>query len=427
MAYSQPFVGQYIPGKMEKSYPTPAQDTQLLAILESNITDYINQLYGSPPPKDTNPDKMLVNETPIDWKTVKRLYASDRVNQDTYNASISYTSESNSAPVFTRDYIVRRANYAPRTKGSTLSGIVNAFVTAPGSGYTQATVSVSLSGGTGSGGAITAIVSAGFIQHLVITSEGNYTVAPTITINDSGSGTGATGTAVVQPQTAVLVKDDMIRMTDQPLDGLYVLVRRVYKTLPGPTLTDYDQDPQLLSLITTTMREVANPVSAPTPTPGQIVHYKPIDSTTSIEIIQTFATPADYSTQRFAAWSFPGLFYGFFNNAACGTMLYQRGAFSAMVKIRLDHSFGSFTPVSGLTLIPNTFAIGSFRVGPVLNNAFTLESDNPSCLFSFDILASSPSVDTYNGYGSTAQLVSGESEIWKAQIFETVKMYVVMI
>lgn len=423
----QPNIGQNLDGTYEKIYPTPAQDTQLQATLESNVQDYLNELYGSPPPLDTNPDKMLVNETPIDWAHVKRLYASDRVNQDTYNASITYLEEANANPIFTRDYIVRRANYTPKTKGSALSGIVNAFVTAPGSGYTKQTVSVSLSGGTGSGGAITAIVSAGFIQHLVITSEGNYTVAPTITINDSGSGTGATGTAVVQPQTAILVKEDMIRMTDQPLDGLYVLVRRVFKTLPGPTLTDYDQDPKYVSLITTTMREVANPVSAPSSTQGVIVHYKPIDSTTSIEIIQTFSTPVDHSTQRFAAWSFPGLFYSFFNNAPCGTILDQRAAFSAMVQIELVHTFGFFTPVAGLTLIPNSFAIGSFRIGPVLNDAFTLESNNPSCTFTVDIDASSPDVSTYEGFAGTPQLVSGESDIWKAFIYETVGMYVVLI
>lgn len=239
---NQPLIGQNEPGTLAPSYPTPASDIQFTGITEGNITDYLQGVYGQPPPGGTNPDYFLVNETPINWQYFKRIYAKDRLVEDTYNASISYLAESKDHPIFTRDYIVRRAVYQPRNRLSSLTGIVNATVTAGGSGYDQSKVTVTLSGGTGSGGAVTAVVSAGVIVHLVITAEGNYTVAPTVTINGNGAGSGATGTVEVQPATALLTKEDYIRTPDNPMDGLYVLVRRVYTTLPGPVLSGTQLD-----------------------------------------------------------------------------------------------------------------------------------------------------------------------------------------
>lgn len=241
----RPKIGQDLTGPgIITSYPTPSIDTQLSALLESNVANYVAQLCGTPPPEGTDPDKLLVQEMPIDWKHVQRTYMSDRVNEDTYNASEGFSGEAVAFPIFTRDYIVRRANYVPKAKPSSLAGLVNATVTAAGVNYTQATVGVTLSGGTGSGGAITAIVSNGAIVQLVITAEGSYTIAPSLTITDTGTGSGATGTCAVQPAGAILVKEDMLRQPDQTYDGLYVLVRRVYETLPGPWLptTRWDED-----------------------------------------------------------------------------------------------------------------------------------------------------------------------------------------
>lgn len=230
---SQPLIGQNLTGELARSYPTPGSDIDLTAITEGNITDYLQTLYGTPPPENTNAGHMLVSETPIDWKFFRRRYVTDRTNEDIYNASISYEGENTDYPTFTRDYIVRRSVYTPKGKLTALSGIINARVTNGGSGYSQSTVSVSLSGGTGSGGAVTAIVSNGVVTMLVITAEGNYTAAPTVTIN---GGTGATGTVEIQPQSAKLVKEDYIRMQGNELDGLFVLIRRIYMTLPGPNV-----------------------------------------------------------------------------------------------------------------------------------------------------------------------------------------------
>lgn len=233
----QPLSGQNItPGEFQTAYPTPNKaDEQLITYLESNVDDYLSLLYGTPPPENTNSDMLLVKQTPVDWPLVQRMYAKDRTLEGTYNYSIAYTEESASHPVYIRDYIVRRANYSRLANGSALSGLINATVTNGGSGYDQSTVTVTLAGGTGSGGAITAIVSNGAVVQLVITAEGNYTAAPNITINN---GTGATGTVSIQGSTVLLVKEDFIRTPDSPLDSLYVLVRRIYETLPGPILTE---------------------------------------------------------------------------------------------------------------------------------------------------------------------------------------------
>lgn len=229
----QPLVGENQDGTYKLTYPTPASDVILEGNIERFVDDYLQGIYGQPPAGGAFSDYLLVNEIPLDWKSFKRTYAKDRTLEDTYNASISYSAEASDFPIFTRDYIVRRANYVRKNKGIALQGLINATVTAAGSGYSFAFVS--FSGGTGSGGAAIAIVSAGKVVQLVIMAEGNYTVAPTISI--TGDGSGATGTIAIQPITALLVKEDYIRQPDSNLDGLYVLVRRIYETLPGPILS----------------------------------------------------------------------------------------------------------------------------------------------------------------------------------------------
>lgn len=237
-----------------------------MAELASNIDDWAQQLYGTPPPENTDPSQMLVNETLIDWQLVKRLYAADRFNEDAYNASISFEQEATAFPTFTRDYVVRRYNFTPKAKLTALSGIVAATVTAGGSGYTPNTVSVSLTGGTGSGGAVTAIISDGKVVALAITQVGNYTVPPTLTINDSGSGSGATGVCAVQPQTALLTKEDALRQPENPLDGLFIFVRRVYDTLPGPILSGTHTDEET-GIVTAYSKQI---VAAGTVTSGKV-------------------------------------------------------------------------------------------------------------------------------------------------------------
>lgn len=241
----QPKAGTFLPGTSKVDYATPVpSDTVLTDFLANNAADYLAVVSGSAHPDfEKFPDHRLVAQIPVDWQLVQRVYAKDRAAaEDTYNFSESFSGESNAHQIFTRDYLVRRSEYAPRTKLTPLAGIVNAKVTAGGTGYTQETVSVTASGGTGSGAVLTAIVRNGVVIGIAVLNEGNYTVAPNLTISDSETGAGATATASVQPAAAILVKEDLLRQQDSPTDSLYVLVRRTYEVLPGPYLpfTRYD-------------------------------------------------------------------------------------------------------------------------------------------------------------------------------------------
>lgn len=229
----------------KRIFPDPNfADNIVVEVLSRKLENYVELPYGTAHPNTTTfPSHRLVLQVEQTEEIVVRYYAANRIGQQVYNANISYSGDANAYPIFVRDYIVRRSDYGVITKLNALSGLIDADVTAGGTGYSQATVAVSLAGGTGTGGAVSAIVSDGVVIGLYITAVGNYTVAPTATIT---GGTGATGTVSIQPQTAVLVKEDLLSKTgDERIDGLYVLVRYIYETLPGPWLPFMRYDVQL--------------------------------------------------------------------------------------------------------------------------------------------------------------------------------------
>ncbi len=74
--------------------------------------------------------------------------------------------------------------------------------TAPGAGYTQATIGYTITTSTGTGFSGAAIVlSGGFVGFLIDNNGENYAVGDPITITDSGGGTGATATLTIGPET----------------------------------------------------------------------------------------------------------------------------------------------------------------------------------------------------------------------------------
>lgn len=235
----QPLASQFLPGTSKVDFPTPLPDDKLLTdFIANNAADYLAVIAGTPHQDFTKyPDHRLVAQVPINWRLAQRIYASDRATaEDTYNASISFSDEAKDYPIFVRDYLVRRSAEpaARRTRLSTLTGVINAVVTAGGQNYSSATI-VSATGGAGTGFEATALISNGVVVGIAITDEGSgYTSAPTLSITDTGGGSGATATASIQPTTALLVKEDVLRQPDSPTDSLYVVVRRVYETLPGP-------------------------------------------------------------------------------------------------------------------------------------------------------------------------------------------------
>lgn len=492
----------------------------------------------------------LVHQRPTeDFRWVQRFWANAPVNQDVFNAAISYLGDSASHPIYLRSYVERRP-HTSRTRALPLTAVVSTTVTSGGTNYTTAPT-VTAAGGGGTGFSATALIYRGSVIGLRITSEGTgYTSAPILTLT-GGGGTGATATAALQPAAAVLTSEEVQKLPeDDPRHTLYDRVIRLYETLPGPYIpdaewnddlgyvqlrkravlntgqvgsqtaagrvtykardessivvweieeswtmpgtsfagkvmsdaaqgaianttrqilaagtaaptidwktleyrdvainattirreittlpdaafpivTDYDQDPEMLSLIRTTVQVVqASAVAAPSITTGVRKRFKSIDKWRSFEIIEYYSTPASYSEQKFAGQNFPSLFTEFYHSDACGVILRSRASFSAMVEIRLDISFGAFSAVSGLTLIPNTFAIANFRVSDILHDDILVESTEPGCSYSEILTASSPSKTAYLAYGTTKQRVSGECVLWKAGIFRKTELYVRML
>ena len=276
------------------------------------------------------------------------------------------------------------------------------IVTNGGTGYTTAPV-VTPSGGGGSGAAFTAVVYQGVVTAVRITGFGSgYTTAPSLGFS-GGGGASAAATSVIQPQTAVLVKEDMRELPESdPLRSRYVQVTRVFETLPGPSLTgkvlsgdaqgeivnttkqsliasaadyspsyltlawsdqpldsvkkernvvtapsfpvlyDYDVDPETFSAIVTSYQVVdASTAEAATCEEGVITSYRHIDKWRSLKTIVTYSTPATYNEQRFGAQNFPNLFdyLQYYWSDTCGAFSELRGAFSAMVEIRTEISF----------------------------------------------------------------------------------------
>ncbi len=258
---SQPRSGQVTPGRSKVDFPTPdKRDTVLQDVLQANLGDYVSLISGTQHPDFVNNrDHVLLKQVPIDWDNVARVWGKDRRAQQTYNGQIDFLNDSKAHPVFTRDFLMRRSEYHEKdVKMLTyLNGLVRPTVTAPGAGYTQETVRVVLFGGVGSGGAVVAIVSAeGEVIGLQVTELGHYTIPPKIDIRDSGTGVGATGEVFIQPRDALLTKEELVRMQDDPLDALYVLVRRTYTTLPGEWIYD-SRDDLLLGPVQRKRRAVA--------------------------------------------------------------------------------------------------------------------------------------------------------------------------
>lgn len=217
------------------SYPVPVV-TDLMVVDEWNTQDgsYTALPYGSRHPNVSKfPGYFLVKQQPSQKdKWVHRIWVADPDAEDTYNlAREEFDGESNSFPTFIRRYEVRRNAYAPLTKGTALTGVVAARVTAEGSGYTSAPT-VTPSGGGGSGATFQALIFRGAVVWIVVTAQGTgYTSAPTLTLTGT-----ATATASIQPATAILTKEWVERQEESSADSAYIRVTRVYQTVPGATV-----------------------------------------------------------------------------------------------------------------------------------------------------------------------------------------------
>ena len=111
------------PGKGVSSFPTPViKDTIIVEVVNAWKGDYIPLEYGAKwddhphaSVQGSFPDHKLINQAPTseDGQWVKRIWANDRVDQDTYNYAIKYSGGSDAHPIYIRTYIEPRDTYAP--------------------------------------------------------------------------------------------------------------------------------------------------------------------------------------------------------------------------------------------------------------------------------------------------------------------------
>lgn len=451
------------------------------------------------------PGYVLVLEKPFpgDEKWMQRYYAADPTAENTYNlAQQSFDGEDAGKEVFVRHYLVRRDEYISSNipaKGSVLSGVVGVRVTAGGSGY-DTTTTVSFSGGAGSGAAASPIIFRGAVVGIYVTAEGTgYTSAPTVTITGPAGSAGATATSRIQPTDAYLISEQANRMEGAPEDGLYLKITRIYHTLPGatltttkvgeqgaietttvqrrltgtttatggylvlgdtvraestvvdvrertviddwPILTEYDQDPEMQSLITRTYEVVdatavtnsaaAGDLNAGYIQSGVIREFRKLDKWRSLKVETTYSTPSSYSEQRFMAYAFETVLLDFAWAEDCGTFIEAEWGKSIMVEARLAVSFGPRKTIgkTGNDFVAfrpwtKTFRYGGFSVSDVLIDAGCVEFTG-TCVGSIPIPASVPTATAYLAlFNNTEQIVSGESVLWKAGIYKTSVLYV---
>lgn len=192
------------------NYPTPSWgdpavdgisvvDEVLIEYVEPNAPNYVKLSEGATHPNVKDfPNHRLLKEEQVQYGTNRRIWCNGFRNEDQYNYSISFSGESNSHPIFTRRYLVRRDTYVPYatvTKESQFTGIYLVRVTNAGAGYDpKSPPTISFSGGGGSGASARAIVgSSGTLDWIYLTSEGSgYTSQPSVSISGGG---GAAATA----------------------------------------------------------------------------------------------------------------------------------------------------------------------------------------------------------------------------------------
>jgi hypothetical protein len=244
------------------TFMSPAYGDSMLTTAHNTLQDYVELPIGTPHPDTTKyPDYVLVKQAPFqgDEKWIVRYWSADPEIEDTYNLqSRSYDADDNTKEILVRAYLYRRKDYEPLTKLTKLTGVIAVRMTNAGTLY-DSTATVAFSGGAGSGATGVPIVFRGTIVGVRITAEGTgYTSTPTVTFSASaGGGTLATGTALLQNTSAVLVREEAGRMEGDPHDGVYLKVVRTYMVLPGAWIP-FSRYDQLLGPIQGRRRAVAN-------------------------------------------------------------------------------------------------------------------------------------------------------------------------
>jgi hypothetical protein len=422
----------------------------------------------------------------------ERYWHKPPATQDVDNYDVSYSGNATAFPIFKRIYLETRDGYSARTVGSAFTGLYAVQVTAGGAGYTNPTITFTGGGGTGAIAIAILDPNTGAIVKITVKSEGSgFTGLETVVISGD-AGSGASATVRVQPAACVLVDEAATNNAKAPFNALYLSVARTYETLPGPwiystkldedsevvtvakrrniaanitsgesvsggtltkttmqavdgfvaeeivetralpgnILTDYDQEPETQALITTTFQMVANPVSAPTATPGQIVKVKHIDDYYSWLITETRSTPAGWTEQENGAFHFPTLFnyHGYSYTDACGAFCDSRAGFSCNVQLLVEISFSTtIVGFVGLQLIPKSLQLGKYvQFSDILVDSGSFVYSG-SCTGTVSFGASSPSYSAYSGAIGSSQLIGGSSKKTKYGDYRTEQIFVTLI
>ncbi len=264
-----------------------------------------------------------------------------------------------------------------------------------------------------------------------ITNEGTgYTSAPSAAFS-GGGGSGAAATPYIQPNTAVLVLEKVDKLPpDNPRFGLYDLVTRIYQTLPGAILTEWDQDEETQVNVKTTYQIVAAPVAAPSATNGFLISYKKIDAQKSLKIIRDFTAFLSFTfdEQKFGADQLPALldFSTYVFTDQCGAFSNLRSAISVKMQIRTHVTYtATKQTISGLVIFPKSLMLGrGYQINQgVLVDDYTYTYTG-TCTGTASGTGSSPTyTDWITTIENTEQLVAGESVLWKAGIYKNTYVY----
>lgn len=171
----------------------------------------------------------------------QRFWATIPHTQDVYNYEQEDDQQAYGYPSFNRKYFELRDQYPTlkRVPLTPLTGLYGIRITAGGSGYLPAP-SPPPNVACNNGATAIAVVDPadGSIAKITLKAEGaNCTTVVTIDAPPVG-GTQATATGILQPASCVLVSETAVP-APAPWDSLYLLVTRVYKTLPGPIITEF--------------------------------------------------------------------------------------------------------------------------------------------------------------------------------------------
>lgn len=115
-----------------RSFPTPNIDDLVVVVdVDSRLPGYKPLDYGTLFPDQTRfPGAKLVYQEPLDGTDsfVRRIYATDRANQDSYNYAIKFSLGSPDHPIYIRTYLLPRADYQPLPDGSVDPVFDNAYI-----------------------------------------------------------------------------------------------------------------------------------------------------------------------------------------------------------------------------------------------------------------------------------------------------------